>query len=103
MKRNTIAKLLTLLFVIGCHITMAQDDAQRQKHFNSEKGLMLSGYDPVSYFSGKPVKGKSSFQFKYKSSTYQFHHKLTLINSNQILLCTSLPTEAGVPMPWALK
>jgi YHS domain-containing protein len=35
--------------------------ATRQKHFLLEKGVAISGYDAVSYFSGKPVKGKIAY------------------------------------------
>ncbi len=35
--------------------------------------LALTGYDPVSYFSGrKPVKGKTSFTTSHRGLTYRF-------------------------------
>ena len=47
---------------------IAQDNVKTinlaQKHFNTNKDhLALEGYDPVTYFTGKPSKGKSSFSF----------------------------------------
>lgn len=46
----------------------------RQKHFLIEKGVALSGYDPVSYFTGKPQKGKIAYiqngiSYKFASAT----------------------------------
>jgi YHS domain-containing protein len=73
-------KLLITFFVLLVSYTSlkAQDEALRQKHFNLEKGVMLNGYDAVSYFSGKPTKGKTSFQYKYKGITYLFSSQANL-------------------------
>ena len=48
--------------------------ASRQKHFLIEKGVAISGYDPVSYFTGKPQKGKITYtqngiSYKFASAT----------------------------------
>ncbi len=37
-----------------------------------ENGLALEGYDPVSYFDGKPVKGDPAFARTYQGATYWF-------------------------------
>jgi YHS domain-containing protein len=77
--KTKVKIFLILLLSIASHKTiLAQDDATRVKHYNIEKGIMLSGYDPVSYFSGKPVKGKSTLLCKYKSSVYQFSSQVNL-------------------------
>jgi len=35
--------------------------------------LAVSGYDPVAYFTdGKPVEGKSDYQYKWKGATWRF-------------------------------
>lgn len=48
-------------------------ESVRLKHFNLEKGkLALSGYDPVSYHTGKPQKGSSKRALKFKGVTYRF-------------------------------
>jgi YHS domain-containing protein len=80
MKNSNRIKLglLLVILVISCQLSMAQDEAERQKNFNIEKGVMLSGYDAVSYFSGKPIKGKNTFQYKYKSCVYQFSSQANL-------------------------
>ncbi len=78
MKRNAFVYLF-ILFIMGNNSAVfAQEEALRQKHFNSEKGIMLNGYDPVSYFSGKPIKGKGNFQYKYKNTIYQFASQANL-------------------------
>lgn len=61
-----------LFFVIWSVSTQAQTDAVRQKEYNVKSGLAIGGYDPVSYFDGKPVEGKSSMSYSYKGITYRF-------------------------------
>ena len=39
---------------------------------NLDKGVILKGYDPVSYFHGKPVKGLNTFQVNGEGVTYLF-------------------------------
>jgi len=34
--------------------------------------LAIGGYDTVSFFSGKPVEGKSEFTYTYKGAQWQF-------------------------------
>ncbi len=66
-------KKITVLFVFLSFVAFSQDAlnvATRQKHFLIEKGAALSGYDPVSYFSGKPQKGKIVYQ--HGGITYKF-------------------------------
>ena len=37
------------------------------------KGLAIKGYDPVAYFTlGKPVKGKSEFEYKWEGGTVEW-------------------------------
>ena len=37
------------------------------------KGLAIKGYDPVAYFElGKPVKGKSEFEYKWEGAKWRF-------------------------------
>ncbi len=67
--------LLFLGSFLMCSSLAAQHpEAQfRQKHFNtSSKNLALEGYDPVSYFSGKPQKGKAQYQHTWEGITYFF-------------------------------
>lgn len=46
---------------------------KRQAEFNLESGrLGIDGYDPVSYFLGKPTEGKKQISSDYKGVTYRF-------------------------------
>ncbi len=40
--------------------------------YNLENGFIAKGFDVVAYFSGKAVKGKQKFIFKYDGVTYKF-------------------------------
>jgi len=45
---------------------------------NLEKGLALKGYDTVAYFSGKAIKGTSTYAAKHNNATYHFSSKENL-------------------------
>lgn len=44
----------------------------RKAQFNLENGVAIQGYDPVSYFNGKPLQGKKEYGFIFKGVTYRF-------------------------------
>lgn len=45
----------------------------RKKHFwLTQSGVALDGYDPVSYFNGKPQKGSAKQQFSFYGIVYWF-------------------------------
>ena len=50
----------------------AQDASLRSKQFNLEKGLAIQGYDPVSYFQGKPLRGSKEHAVNHLGSIYYF-------------------------------
>lgn len=60
-----------LLFVCLSISLAAQQDI-RIKQFNVRNGVALDGYDPVSYFDGKPVEGKTEHRLSYQGITYLF-------------------------------
>lgn len=63
-------KKLTLLLVLISWVAVSQEGVS-PKHFLLEKGVALSGYDPVSYFSNaKPQKGKIAYN--YEGIIYKF-------------------------------
>jgi YHS domain-containing protein len=43
-----------------------------------DKGIALRGYDPMSYFAGKPTLGEEDFKFSYEGATYYFVNKENL-------------------------
>ncbi|HSZ25620.1 MAG TPA: YHS domain-containing (seleno)protein [Cytophagaceae bacterium] len=72
MKNFYKIALLVFISVNFCQELLAQEEESRKKNFNVENGILLNGYDPVSYFSNKPTKGKAAFQYKYKGIKYLF-------------------------------
>ena len=71
----------TLLFV--CFIALYSSNAigqvqSRQKNYNLSNGLAIEGYDPVSYFKGKPEKGSANYSFIYEGVTYHFINSANL-------------------------
>ncbi len=67
--------ILFVLIFISAN-TFSQDVAFRQKHFLIERGVAINGYDPVSYFLGKPQKGK--IKFNHEGVVYQFVNEANL-------------------------
>jgi YHS domain-containing protein len=66
-----------ILLISLCYLTdfanAQQEFSIRKKHFNIESnGLAIQGYDPVSYFSNKPTKGKSELYSYHKGVKYLF-------------------------------
>lgn len=64
--------VLLLVFFAFTFDGFSQGDDVRRKHFNVKNNLALDGYDPVSYFDGKPQEGKSQFSFNYRGVNYLF-------------------------------
>lgn len=62
----------TILFLFFCLAASGQEDASRRRNFNLELGVAMRGFDPVSYFNGKPIKGNSKIYYEYKAVTYHF-------------------------------
>lgn len=60
-----------ILFIVALRCFSQADDQQR-KHFNVKNNVILDGFDPVSYFDGKPQEGKSQIKYSYHGVTYQF-------------------------------
>ena len=61
-----------IIFVSLVNGLVAQTQETRVKHYNTEDRVALSGYDPMSYFLTKPIKGKAEFAYTYKGITYHF-------------------------------
>lgn len=66
--------VLALFIVAEPFLLMAVQltEAQRLKHFNLEDHLAIEGYDPVSYFEGKPKEGNKNLTADYKGVRYRF-------------------------------
>lgn len=70
MKYKFLIATLSLISLIAFSQT---DFNVRKKHFNLDKNsLAIQGYDPISYFEGKPQKGNAQFLVFYKGVQYYF-------------------------------
>jgi YHS domain-containing protein len=67
---KTLILSVSLTFLIG--LLFAQTEDARKKNYNVKKGIAIEGYDPVSYFDGKPQEGNSKLALIYKGVTYWF-------------------------------
>ena len=74
-------KALSTFFLLWLTLTaLAQSTTTlRVKHFNIKKAIAIEGYDPVSYFSGKPQEGKSNILHTHNGITYQFASQNNLL------------------------
>ncbi len=60
------------LVITSFSFAFAQSEDARKKNFNIRKSIALGGYDPVSYFDGKPLEGEEGIKTDYKGITYLF-------------------------------
>ena len=72
--------LLLSILVTVSGLLQAQNNDVHIKNFNLKKSVAIEGYDPVSYFDGKPLEGKSSLLLNHHGVIYQF---TTLTNLNK--------------------
>ena len=70
MKQISVFLLFVLSFVSGN--TFCQSESVRKDHFNVKKNVALEGYDPVSYFDGKPTEGSDNIKLIHNGITYHF-------------------------------
>ena len=70
-----LALPLALLFAPAGPAFAAKDPIYTGR-FND---VAISGYDPVAYFSaGKPVEGKSAYEYKWNGATWRFSSQMNL-------------------------
>lgn len=74
MKKLPILLIVFFILVQG----FSQSIEQRKKHFNLKKNVALEGYDPVSYFDGKPAEGKEQLKLSHEGVVYQFSSQANL-------------------------
>ena len=65
-------KLLFTCMMFTAFLVHAQDATLRKSNFNLTDGVAIKGWDPVSYFANKPVKGSAHFALAYDGITYYF-------------------------------
>lgn len=67
--------LFSLITLAALSLTAAAQDnsAIRKKHFNTEDGIAIKGYDPVAYLTqNKAVKGKKELAVSFQGIVYYF-------------------------------
>ncbi|MDX1627768.1 MAG: YHS domain-containing (seleno)protein [Fulvivirga sp.] len=62
-------KIILSTYLIFCVINLT---AQIKENFNMSGKVAIDGFDPVSYFEGKPVRGKEEFKYKYNGIYFWF-------------------------------
>lgn len=71
MKKHTLQRILLIVFMM---LTVMSTNAQknlRVKHFNTERGVAIQGYDPVAYFTtSKAVKGDKQYAVSAEGVVY---------------------------------
>lgn len=70
MKRFAAALLLIVFF--SSFDREMEHVAYRQRQFNIQNYVGIHGFDPVSYFRGKPVKGVEKLSYNYDGIFYWF-------------------------------
>tara|TARA_B110000090_G_scaffold190978_1_gene223235 strand:+ start:2467 stop:2955 length:489 start_codon:yes stop_codon:yes gene_type:complete len=80
-------KLILLIFIFISSLFLAQDtktglsqiESKRIQQYNLKKGVAISGYDPVAYFTEKKaLKGEKEFSTTYKGVVYQFYSEANM-------------------------
>jgi YHS domain-containing protein len=72
-------RLTSILVIIGLvAMNATAQTASKSIHFNLKKSLAIEGYDPVSYFNGKPLMGKADMKYESNGAVYWFAN-----NTNQ--------------------
>ena len=64
--------LVLLTTSLSLVVAAQPDAASRRRNYNTENGVALREFDPVSYFQGKPLKGISKFHYTHSGVTYYF-------------------------------
>jgi hypothetical protein len=75
MPRGQLSGLLPCFVVclLSLFVTAAAVADSPIAAVNTEHGLAVKGYDPVSYFTtGKPTPGAAQFSTTYKGATYRY-------------------------------
>lgn len=74
-------RILSILFFLCLFsLVQAQENETRKEHYNLNKIVAISAYDPVSYFTGQPVKGQPTMGHRHKGIVYFFSS-----NKNKVL------------------
>lgn len=73
MFRISVIIIAALLMCIWVSPVFAEEQVNLD-----DRGRALHGYDPVSYFTGKPAKGNDEFSLEYQGAKYFFANQSNL-------------------------
>lgn len=75
--RSGLAALLSLVLLLPLAATPAL--AKDPVYTGTFSSVAVNGYDPVAYFTmGKPVEGKSDFEYEWNGATWRFANQQDL-------------------------
>jgi len=70
--------LMIVTFFIASSSLWAEKTSLSSSFNLDSEGIALSGYDPISYHSGKPLRGKKELSFEYDGALYLFSSRANL-------------------------
>ncbi len=82
-QRSREARIMLQRFLVASFLVLtlfaAPAFAKSPVYTETPDDLAVSGYDPVAYFAeGKPVEGKSEFEYKWQGATWHFENARNL-------------------------
>jgi YHS domain-containing protein len=69
---------LTLILIVAILTPVSGQEDLHLKHFNVKKNIAIDGYDPVSYFNGKPLEGEEGIRISHNGVIYYFANQENL-------------------------
>jgi YHS domain-containing protein len=74
MNMTITAKMAIRALVVALTVAVVTSAAWAKDAINTNwRGLAIKGYDTVAYFTdGKPVKGKSDYEYKWQGARWRF-------------------------------
>ena len=78
---SKIMGLLVLVLSVQAFADVPVHEDRNEAEYNNQYGVVLNGYDPVSYFSeggGMPLKGETTIAFNYGTRMYYFASEANL-------------------------
>lgn len=68
--RGVLLAMFSAMILLAAPLPAAAKGAP--VHTSWRNNLAISGYDPLSYFEGKPLKGKADYTAQYKGAKWRF-------------------------------
>jgi YHS domain-containing protein len=78
LSKKTMRIFIVSIFLLKAVFCLSQINELRTRHFNIKKNLAIEGYDPISYFDGKPVEGLEDNRYTYRGVEYLFSSSANL-------------------------